>query len=129
MRLSYVCGRRERCASSLPLPERGFMGLGEGWWVAGSDDWRYMGQMAKGLEHLHDMGLAHATCLENLMVDDAKSDVIDFGMAVAATFTDFWGGELVCAGRLSRRAVGPRELAGRCEILYGARAVRLRAFV
>ena len=33
----------------------------------------YMGQIVKGLEHLHDMGLAHHDMsLENLMVDDAK---------------------------------------------------------
>ena len=89
----------------------------------------YMGQIVKGLEHLHDMGLAHHDMsLENLMVDDAKrAIIIDFGMAVKAapTFTDFWGGghDRLSAGR-SYRAVplAPRRgWPGRCgKLLYMA---------
>ena len=76
----------------------------------------YMGQIVKGLEHLHDMGLAHHDMsLENLMVDDAKNAIIiDFGMAVKAapTFTDFWGGghDRLSAGEVvSGRAFGAQK--------------------
>ena len=56
----------------------------------------YMGQLVRGLERLHAMGLMHHDIsLENTMVDaESRAIIIDFGMAVKAipTATDFFDG-------------------------------------
>ena len=56
----------------------------------------YMGQLVKGLEGLHAMGLMHHDIsLENTLVDaHSRAIIIDFGMAVKAipTATDFFDG-------------------------------------
>ena len=56
----------------------------------------YMGQLVRGLERLHAMGLMdHDISLENTMVDaESRAIIIDFGMAVKAvpTATDFFDG-------------------------------------
>ena len=56
----------------------------------------YLGQLVRGLERLHAMGLMHHDIsLENTMVDaESRAIIIDFGMAVKAipTATDFFDG-------------------------------------
>ena len=57
----------------------------------------YLGQLVRGLERLHAMGLMHHDIsLENTMVDaESRAIIIDFGMAVKAipTATDFFDGQ------------------------------------
>ena len=78
----------------------------------------YMGQLVRGLEGLHAMGLMHHDIsLENTMVDaESRAIIIDFGMAVKAipTATDFFDGRHA-RGRsevLLRSACMPSSLQG-----------------